>query len=294
MNLRQLQQFVTLAETGNFHRAAERLHMAQPPLSVSIRKLEEELGAPLFERTPAGVRLTAAGGGMLAHAQRALFHAQQCQASVRAGVRGEAGLLKLGFVGSATYALLPRLIASFRKRYPAIDLELTEHTTAGALDGLVERRLDAAIVRYPLVDPRPFRLTPLEADEFVLAVSARSPFAGRRSIPLSEVAGEPFIMYGAQRVPGLFAIATLRCQQSGFTPRIAQEAAQVQTILSLVQSGLGVALVAGVARKYVPSGVRLLALSDTPAGFELGLALVTPEENASRVAQTFEQHALGG
>ena len=99
-------------------------------------------------------------------------------------------------------------------------------------------------------------------------------------------------MYSPQRVPGLFAIATMRCQQSGFTPRIAQEAAQVQTILSLVQSGLGVALVAGVARKYVPAGVRLLSLSDTPRKFELGLALVRLEDSPSRVAQTFEQHAL--
>ncbi len=211
MNLRQLQQFLTLAETGNFHRAAERLHMAQPPLSVSIRKLEEELGTPLFERTPTGVRLTPAGSGMLGHAQRALFHAQQCQLSVRAAMRGEAGLLKLGFVGSATYSLLPRLIPAFRKRHPAIDLELTEHTTAGALDGLVERQLDAAIVRYPLVDARAFRITPLEVDEFVLAVSARSPLAARKAVPLSAAAPEPFIMYSPQRVPGLFAIATLRC-----------------------------------------------------------------------------------
>ena len=111
-----------------------------------IRFSRQSRGAPLFERTPLGVRLTAAGSGMLAHAQRTLFHAQQCQLSVRAAMRGEAGLLKLGFVGSATYSLMPRLIPSFRKRFPAIDLELTEQTTAGALDGLF-RRLVAVILR---------------------------------------------------------------------------------------------------------------------------------------------------
>lgn len=292
MNLRQLTQFVTLAETGNFHRAAAKLHMAQPPLSVSIRKLEEELGAALFDRTSAGVRLTPAGQSMRAHADRALFHAQQCQLAVQAATRGEAGLLRLGFVGTATYSLLPRLITGFRKRYPHIDLELAEHTTADALDGLVARELDAAIVRYPVVDPRAFRVMPLDADEFVLAVSSRSPLARRKTLALSEAAHEPFIMYSPRRVPGLFSIASLRCQQSGFSPRIAQEAAQVQTILSLVQSGLGVALVASVSRQYLPTGVKLLTLSDTPPQFALGLALVTPQENPSRVAQTFEQFAL--
>jgi DNA-binding transcriptional LysR family regulator len=292
MKLRQLHQFVTLAETGSFHRAAQKLFMAQPPLSTSIRRLEEELGATLFERTPHGVLLTDVGSSLLAHAQSTLFHAQQCVQSVQAAMRGEAGLLRLGFVGTATYSLIPKLIPGFRKRFPAIELELTEHTTVGALDGLSERKLDAAIVRYPLVDPRPFRVMPLEIDEFVLAINSRSSFASKKSLKLADVANEPFIMYSPQRVPGLFAIATMRCQQSGFTPRIAQEAAQVQTILSLVQSGLGVALVASVARKYVPAGVRLLSLSDTPREFKLGLALVRLESNPGRVMQNFEEYAL--
>lgn len=292
MNLRQLQQFTVLAETGNYHRAAERLHMAQPPLSVSIRKLEQELGATLFERTATGTRLTPAGESLLPHARRTLFHAQQCQQAVRASVRGEAGLLRLGFVGTAPLTVLPQLITSFRKRHPGIDLELTEHTTASALDQLADRALDLAIVRYPLVDKRPFQVWPVERDEFVLAVNSRSHFSRQTSMPLSAAADEPFIMYSPTRVPGLFAIASLRCQASGFTPRIAQEAAQVQTILSLVQSGLGVALVASVARRIVPTGVRLISLSDTPPHFELGLALVASEELPTRAAEAFVQHAV--
>lgn len=292
MNLRQLRQFVTLAETGNFRRAAEQLHMAQPPLSVSIRKLEEELGTPLFARMPTGVLLTAAGEAMLASARQTLFHAQQCQQSVQAAVHGEGGLLRLGFVGSATYSLLPRLISGFRKKYPMVELELTEQTTVSTLDGLEARRLDLGLVRYPVLDPRPFVLTPLEPDEFVAALPARSRFARRAALPLSELAGEPFIMYSLSRVPGLFAVTMARCQQAGFTPRIAQEATQIQTILSLVQSGLGVALVASVARQFVPAGVKLLRLSDSRANFEIGLALVAAQESSNRLVQTFTSHAL--
>ena len=142
MNLRQLRQFVTLAETGNFHRTAELLHMAQPPLSVSVRKLEEELGSRLFERHSTGVRLTAEGQAMLPEAHLALFHAERCRQAVADAREGLGGLLRLGIIGSATYALLPELIPSVRARYPQIELELSEATSTEILDGLLARRFD--------------------------------------------------------------------------------------------------------------------------------------------------------
>jgi DNA-binding transcriptional LysR family regulator len=149
MNLKQLHQFIALAETGNFHRAAEQLHMAQPPLSISIRKLEEELGSALFDRTSTGVVLTPAGKAMLESARATLFHAEQCRQAVRDTREGVGGLIRLGFVGSATYELLPRLIPSFRDRYPKVGLEFYEATSAEILEGLATRRFDAGLLRYP-------------------------------------------------------------------------------------------------------------------------------------------------
>ncbi|MBS0294091.1 MAG: LysR family transcriptional regulator [Proteobacteria bacterium] len=292
MNLRQLQQFVALAETGNFHRAAERLHMAQPPLSVSIRKLEEELGGALFERTTAGVLLTAAGQAMLGDARRALVHAEQCRQAVRHACEGTGGRLRLGIIGSATYALLPRLIPSLRARYPQITLELSEATSSEILEGLVARRFDAGLLRFPLLDASGFELLPLDRDDFVLAVAETSPLAARESIALSEAAHEPFIMYPRAKVPGLAALAMVRCQFSGFAPRVAQEASQVQTIMSLVASGLGVGLVAGVARHVVPRGVKCLRLTDNPPGFHVSIALARLAGDASPVVQRFAEHAL--
>lgn len=292
MNLRQLRQFVTLAETGNFHRAAELLHMAQPPLSVSIRKLEQELGGPLFERGSSGVLLTPVGQAMLADARLALFHAEQCRHAVMDARQGQGGVLRLGIIGSATYALLPELIPSLRERFPKIELELTEATSSEILDGLVSRRFDAGLVRYPVLDPSPFELLPLDRDDFVLAVSERSTLAQRDAIALSEAAHEPFIMYPQDKVPSLSALAMVRCQFSGFAPRVAQEAMQVQTIMSLVASGLGVGLVAGVARQVVPRGVKCLALTDNPPGFHVGIALARLAGGTSRLVERFTEHAL--
>ncbi|UCU99353.1 LysR family transcriptional regulator [Acidovorax radicis] len=292
MNLRQLRQFVTLAETGNFHRAAELLHMAQPPLSVSIRKLEEELGDTLFTRRSTGVFLTPVGEAMLADARLALFHAEQCRQAVMDARQGQGGLLRMGIIGSATYALLPELIPSLRERFPKIELDLTEATSSEILDGLVSRRFDVGFVRYPVLHPAPFELLPMDRDDFVLAVSEHSPLAAHEAIALSDAAHEPFIMYPQDKVPSLSALALMRCQLSGFTPHVAQEAMQVQTIMSLVASGLGVGLVAGVARQVVPRGVKCLTLTDNPPGFHVGIALARLQGNASRLVERFTEHAL--
>ncbi|MBS0466130.1 MAG: LysR family transcriptional regulator [Proteobacteria bacterium] len=292
MKLRQLQQFVTLAETGNFHRAAECLHMAQPPLSVSMRKLEDELGSALFERTTTGVLLTPAGQAMLHDARQALLHAQQCRQAVQDARDGTGGRLRLGIIGSATYALLPRLIPSLRARYPKIALELTEATSSDVLEGLLSHRFDAGLVRHPVLDASGFELLPLDRDEFVLAVADSSPLAMHDAIALHEAAHEPFIMYPRAKVPGLAALAMMRCQFSGFVPQVAQEAMQVQTIMSLVASGLGVGLVAGVARQVMPRGVKCLLLTDNPPGFHVSIALARLAGDTNRVVQRFAEHAL--
>ena len=287
MDLRQLQQFVVLAETGNFHRAAERLHMAQPPLSISIRKLEESLGTPLFVRTTRGVRLTQAGEAALNDARRALFHAGQARAAAVSAALGERGALRIGFVGSATYALLPRLIPAFRSAHPGIDLILHESTSAAILDRIEHGQLDAGLVRFPILNRGPYTLTPLESDAFVAAVPADGRFAEQESIALKALADEPFIMHPRADVPNLQAVAMLLCQQAGFVPRIAQEAVQVQTIVSLVESGLGVALVPGVAARYTNRRVRFLRLSSPRPAARIGIALATQQDTDDRHVQRF-------
>ncbi len=285
MDLRQLQQFVVLAETGNFHRAAEQLHMAQPPLSISIRKLEADMGTALFERTSRGVRLTQAGEAALHDARRSLLHAAQARAAAAAAANGERGALRIGFIGSATYALLPKLIPAFRAAHPGIELVLHESTTAAILQRLENRQLDAGLVRFPVLSTGDFVLTPLENDGFVAAVPADGPHARARSIALHALAGERFIMFSGAEVPSLRAVAMLLCQQAGFVPRVAQEAVQVQTIVSLVESGLGVALVPGVTARHTNRRVRFLNLSSPKPAARIGIALATRADAEDRQVQ---------
>lgn len=289
MDLRQLRQLVVLAETLNFRRAAERLHMTQPPLSISIRRLEESLGARLFERGRRGVRLTEAGRAALNDARLAIFHAEQARRAARAAAAGEVGTLRVGFVGSATYALMPRALPEFRRRFPRVQLELAESTTARILARVEEETFDVGIVRSPVVRATPLQLETIERDVFAAVLPARHPLARSRRLRLADLAGEPFVFYSAAEVPGLHAVALLACQSAGFTPRVSQEAVQVQTVVSLVESGFGVALVPSVAKRHSSEQVVFRQLADPQRTLAVGLALVYKAEPESGLVKRLRE-----
>lgn len=269
MDLRQLRYFSTLADTMNFHRAAERLNISQPPLTVAIRKLEEELGARLFDRESLGVRLTDAGRAALPVARATLEQAALVRDAVVQGGQGKRGIISVGFVGSAVSAALPRIVPVFRARFPDVDLRLEEMTSVAIGEALVARQLDVGLVRLPLMKPDAFDITVIERDLLVAALPNTHPLAQRQSLSLGHLADEPLILHGSVSV--LRSVVLLACQRAGFAPRIAQEATQVQTVLSLVQSGLGIALVPSAMARTVPEGVCLMPLVE-PLHIEMGLA----------------------
>ncbi len=287
MELRQLRQVLVLAETLNFHRAAERLHMAQPPLSTSIKKLEDELGVLLFERLPSGLKLTPAGEIVLRNARRTLFFAEEIRRSAREGETGEQGILRVGFVGSATSSLMPQLIRTFRQQYPGVDLVIEESTTAELLRRLEDHSLDVALVRFPVLEPSSATITLLQPDHLVLAVSSDNPLAARTEVSLSELGNESFIAYSRNLVPNMYALTMHVLQESGVQPHIAQEAVQAQTVLSLVESGLGVALVPAVACKHAGSGIKVLTLTGRPATLKFGIALAVLPDAVTATARNF-------
>ncbi|MBH2019129.1 MAG: LysR family transcriptional regulator [Burkholderiales bacterium] len=260
MDLRRIRHFVVLAETLNFRRAAERLQMAQPPLSVSIRKLEAELGAKLFSREPGGVLLTPSGRAVLVNARKLLFHGHQLSETARSALDGTGGSLQIGFVGSATHGMLQRLIPVFRAEYPGVELLLREATSVSIIRQLEDRALDIGLVRVP-----PLRL--------------------------SDMAQESFVMYAATHAAGLHSAALLACQQAGFIPRVSQQAVQVQTVLALVESGLGVALVPSVMQRYISDRIVYRSLLDVLPQAAAGLALAYMEETGSAAAARFRQLA---
>ncbi|KAF1065819.1 MULTISPECIES: LysR family transcriptional regulator [unclassified Variovorax] len=287
MELRQLRQVLVLSETLNFHRAAERLHMAQPPLSTSIKKLEEELGVLLFERLSTGLQLTPAGEAVLQNAKRALFYADEIRRAAREGMAGEQGLLRIGFVGSATYSLMPQIVRGFHRQYPRVDLVIEESTTTELLRRIEDHSLDIALVRHPVLSPTTALLTVLQLDHLVLAVSADSALAQRGKVAIADLAAEPFIAYSRTLVPAMHVLTMQVFQDAGVRPRIAQEAVQVQTILGLVESGLGVALVPAVVQRYASNGVRLLPLTDMPSKYTVGIAMATLADALTPAARNF-------
>jgi len=292
MELRQLHQFVAVAETLSFRRAAERLHMAQPPLSVAIRKLEEEVGARLFERQARGVALTAAGTAALGLARRCLNDAHAIRDAALAAAGGERGLLKVGFVGSATYALLPRLLPAFRARFPDVELVLRESANLELLAMVENGKLDVGLVRYPTGSPSSLRFEIVEHDVFCAVLPARHALAAKKRLTLSDLAKEPFVDYASTRVPGLHAMVMLAFQQAGLTPQVAQEATQVQTVISLVQSGLGVALVPSVSARLAARDVVFRAVQGLSPSSAIALAMATRVDELNPSVQRFRELAL--
>lgn len=292
VDLKRIRHFVVLAETLNFRRAAERLHMAQPPLSVSIQRLEADLGTRLFVRAPTGVTLSPSGEAALPEARKALFHAEQFELAARSALDGTGGLLRIGFVGSSTHGMLQRLVSEFRLEYPGVELFLSDHTTLRIVQGIEEEVFDVGIVRTPILRSTSARLVPLQRDEFVAALPRGNPLAVKPVLELSDLAGEPFIMYSQDEAPGLYAAAMLACEQSGFVPRVVQEAQQVHTMLALVDSGLGVTLLPSVMQqRFSNDSIVFRKLANRPAAAEIGVALLYPPERETPAAERFRRLA---
>ena len=292
IDLRRIRHFVVLAETLNFRRAAERLNMSQPPLSVSIQKLEAEVGTKLFLRSPSGVTLTPSGRAALSEAKRLLFHATQFAQLSRDAHDGTAGTLHIGFVGSATFGMLQKIVPLFRAAQPAVELVLREATSVGIMQALEDRTLDVGLVRTPLLRASSATSVALERDHYIAALPRGHALTSRANLKLAELAGEQFVMYAPTFAAGLHASAMLACQQAGFVPRVAQEAIQIQTVLALVESGLGVALVPSVMRRYGGHGIVYRDLEDMPAEAAIGLSIAYMADTESAAAQRFRALAV--
>lgn len=271
MELRHLRYFVAVAEQLSFGRAAARLHISQPPLSRQIRALEEELGTPLFVRTKRSVALTPAGAGLLPEARRLLRAADALKEGARHIAAGDVGALALGFIAVAAYSVLPELAPEFRRRHPGVKLALQEGTSDTLLAALKQGEIDVGLV-LPPVDDESLRYVPLFHDTLVAALPAGRRPGGGGSISLKSLAQEPFVLFPRKVGSGLYDLIVAFCRRTGFSPRIEQEAIQMQTIVSLVAAGMGVALVPASLQTMRRAGVAYRALVERSPAVEIGLA----------------------
>jgi len=286
MELRHLRYFAAVAETLNFGRAAARLSISQPPLSRQIQSLEHELGTPLFTRTTRGVRLTAAGRALIPEARRLLREAAALVEGARHLAEGGVGSLRIGFISTASYNVLPRVLPEFHRRRPGIQLALQETTSDAQIALLRDYQLDVGVLVPPVVDAG-FRYLPLMQEPLLAALPARRRWP--RRVPLASLAAETFVLFPRQAGVGLYDLIVGFCRSAGFTPRIGQEAVQMPTIVSLVAAGMGVALVPASLRHMRRTGVVYRALAETSPLMEMGLAWREGEEEPAVAA--FVAHA---
>lgn len=290
MELKQLRHFVEVAALSSFTKAAVRLNMSQPPLTASIKQLERQLQTKLLLRTTRSVELTAEGRIFLRHAHRILEEARAALAATKSVGMGFGGVLRMGFVGSATYQALPRLIPCFRTLYPSVELVLQESTSAEILSGLYNDDLDLGLIRTPLAATAAVELHPVEVDRFALALPRSHRLAHDKTVRLAAFADEPFVTYSPKIVPSLHSLMMLTCQKAGFVPRVAQEAIQVQTVVSLVASGLGIALIPSAAARFSLPEICFRSLHPRDELMPIAIELCYRRERMTPQAEHF--HAM--
>jgi DNA-binding transcriptional LysR family regulator len=284
MELRQLQYFLAVAEELNFGRAAARLQIAQPPLSRQIRQLEQELGVELFRRTKRRVELTEAGRVFLEEARQILSQVEQGVRVAQRASRGEIGRLVVGFEGSSTYDVIPVSLKVYRERFPEVDLVVYAMTTEEQIQALLENRIGIGFVVSPLNDRR-LAIEIILREALILAIPESHPLVARNEVRVRELEGESFIMFQRNRGCGLYDQVIAICQRAGFSPRVIQEADEMQVMLGFVAAGLGITLLSASVEQFQRPGVVYRTLQ--PSTPKVALALAWRRDDPSAVLQAF-------
>jgi DNA-binding transcriptional LysR family regulator len=292
-DLRQLRHFVAVAERLHFGRAAAALHISQPPLSRSIRELEARLGVTLLARTRRRVELTPEGARFLEDARRILAQLERAVQDVGNMAAGESGQLRLGFVSLADFGVLPTLLKAYKSSRPGVALALREMLSPDQALALAAGELDFGLLLPPVAGAELEHVV-VQRERFVAALPSRHRLAregGKNAgrLAVRELAGEAFVMAPRAIAPGLHDIVAALTARAGFAPRVAQEAIQMQTVVSLVSSGLGVALVPASVANLGRRGVVYRDIADAHQRLDLWLAWRRGAHGTA--AREFVQHA---
>ena len=264
LDLKSLKCFVVLAEELHFGRAAERLHISQPPLSLKIRTLEADLGLQLFQRSSRRVELTRSGQILLVEARRILRDAEQLVKLAASLELGEAGTLVIGFNALLAYRLMPQLVSAFSERYPQVKITLHEMVSSEQVVALMEHQIDVGLLRPPL--PPGFRSLSLGSEEMVLFLPAKHPLAKQEAVSLASLAGEPMLMFSRDKSSYLHDLTMEMCTEAGFAPVVRQATRHVHAIVALVGTGMGVALLPLSAGFIHMDGIAIRRLTKTDSG----------------------------
>ena len=280
MELRHLRYFLSLADEGNFTRAAAKLGIGQPPLSQQIRDMETEIGVQLFHRVPHGAELTAAGYAFLPEAKAAVDAAERAKLSAQRANRGETGRLSLGFTASSAFNVhVSGTIRQYRRRWPEVRLSLTEMNSKGLMDRLMRGEIDAAFIRPGLENPREVRLKLLAAEPMVIALPTGHRLAAAARLPLSALADEQFILFPRFAGLSLYDDIAAACREAGFELVVSQEAPQIPSVVNLVAADLGISIVPASIAQIKLDGVVYREIDGPPLVARLGLAMLKSQRS---------------
>jgi DNA-binding transcriptional LysR family regulator len=272
MELRRIQYFVAVAEEAHFGRAAERLRMAQPPLSQQIKALEAEMGVVLFHRTTRKVELTVAGERFLQRARAILADVDDAVTEAGQVAAGMVGRIAIGFTGSATYDLLPSLVRVLRADLPGIELDIHgEMLTPDQVTALTDGTLDLGLLRPPVRNTA-LEVQVLRREPLIAVLPEHHPLAVHDRVRLADLRDDPFITYPSHNRSVVYEAVIDACQRAGFVPASVNEVSETSTMVSFVAAGLGVALVPASVQHLRITGATYLPLAGTTQEVELALA----------------------
>ncbi|GAB3397317.1 LysR family transcriptional regulator [Massilia agilis] len=289
IDLKQLKYFLAVAEEKSFSRAAERLHISQPPLSQQIQKLENELGVRLFARTTRSFELTAAGKALMTEAADLLARMRMTIDTVRQIDRGEVGRLRVGIVGSAMWGPIPKLLEEFQTRFPRVSWTLHELGPNDQFEALRAKQIDVGFWREPRIDADSLKQSNLKQElgfreNVCVALNQNHPLATRPHVELTDLAGEPMLTLSLDRAPDArYQIQC--CVDAGFEPVIFQEVTEPQTVLAMVGAGLGWAMMPETTARVVWPGVTFVPIKTNPPS--ANLYITYPSQGDAPVVRAF-------
>jgi len=263
MELRHLRYFVAVADTLNFRRAAERVHIEQSPLSQQIRNLEQELGVELLTRTHRRVALTHAGQVFLVEAQATLARANAGVERARRAARGSIGALTIGYLTSMTNSFFTLVVRDFQRQYPGVALSFADMVPSAILDAVANRTADVGFLRG--VFPRDgFAVEELNSEPLVVALPSSHRLTQKKKLTAADLADESFVMVPDEGAMGYNDVIRAYCRESGFSPKLSAEANQMQSVVWLVNLGMGLSLVPATLQGLHRDNVVYRELRDPP------------------------------
>lgn len=271
MELRHLKYFLSVAEELHFGRAANDLNIAQPALSQQIKQLENELGFLLFNRTNQKVALTEAGSVFRNRANHILELLNEAVEESQQVARGELGQIKLGFAGMVTFDLLPLVLHAYREKFPNVTVNLRHLPTSEQVVALNSKEIDIGILILP-IDDESLSYEILRIESFVMALPKSHPLANEASIDLTSLVNEKFIMPARSAGSGFYDSIINTCFNAGFSPKTSQEAQELQTIIALVASGMGISMVPSSFQTLKTDSVAYIPIQNGPANFKTAMA----------------------